>query len=208
MRTLPEITRTYSRDVERHAFLLHKARSGEADEAEIGELSILDGEMHAFSRMCRRWAPLSATELGFRWGETLRHEADDAITAIVRERGLVEYQGEDVEIAEATRRVAATGRRVSMGGWTGTAGAIGDLAGLRPLVRILDPMTTDDEDQEAAGAAPDTTTHEGAAGITTPHAVTADDGMIAAMPSVPTGTKTPRTARKKSVPNENYDLFG
>lgn len=207
MRTLPEITRTYSRDVERHASLLHKARSGEADEAEIGELSILDGEMHAFSRMCQRWAPLSATELGFRWGETLRHETDDAITAIVRERGLVEYQGEDVEIAEATRRLAATGRRVSMGGWTGTAGAVGDLAGLRPVVRMLDPIAADDEDQEAASAPPETMSGDEAE-MTTPHAVMANDRINAAMPPASGETKTPRTARRKSVPNDNYDLFG
>ena len=131
-RSLPEIVRTHGRDIERHAELLMMARGGTASGEQLDELTVIDADLHRFGRMCRRWAPLSLTELGYRWGSTLTHEDSPAAIAIVRENGLVEHDGRCMTLMEATTHLAAAGTRSSLAGWTGEHGAVGDLAGLRP----------------------------------------------------------------------------
>ncbi len=193
MRTLAEITRTYARDAERHAELLAVARRGEADEDQIRELSRLDGERHRFGRMCRRWAPLSMTELGFLWGETLRKDDNPDVTFIVHEAGLVHFEDKAMPLEQVCTALAARGMRVSLGGWIGSAGTVGDLAGLKhpaadtssdggdgKVSKMTDAGSTDDADRR-----PDESREAG--------------------PEMPAA---PEKKKKAPAVGGNYDLFG
>lgn len=127
IRPLPEIVRSRSVDQDRLQALLQQARETGAG---CPELDVLLSEEHAFDRMCRRSAPLDAVALGMSWGETIVHGGDPRDTAVIRERGMVEIDGELVGLTEATRRVAARGRRAALGAWAGPSGNIDGLAQL------------------------------------------------------------------------------
>lgn len=219
-RTLPEIARTRLRDVARHAELLSMARMGEAGEKEIGELSVIDRDLHVFDRMCRRWAPLSLTELGFTWGETLTHEQDPDARLIVRECALVERAGETMDLAEATRRLSPVKGGASIGGWRGSVGAVGDLAGLRPAKAMRGEQ--DDWDVLGIGHGGEVASEPGAdlehdltaTSDTTAVTYPGDDQGVCVPPRLVTQTaesadavKSTQTTRKKTA-RDNYDLFG
>lgn len=193
MRTIPEITRTYTRDVERHAELLAAARRGEADEADIRELSLIDGELHRFGRMCRRWAPLSLTELGFMWGETIRKQDDPDVTFIIRETALVHFEGEDMLLTQVCTTLAARGVRVSVGGWMGSAGTVADLAGLRHPATDTRLEKEGDEDAAMAASRPQE------------HTDRKSDGIQMTAPAV---SDAPKKEKKSPAIGGNYDLFG
>jgi hypothetical protein len=144
MRTLPEITLTIARDRAEHSAILERLRSGEVDDASTARLGELERDLHAFDAMCLRTSVPSPIALGYRWGETLVPECAPDDPHIVRERGLLEHGGEMITLPVAAARLAARGLRASLGGWTGSAGRLGDLA------RMSHPSPTTMADAEIA----------------------------------------------------------
>lgn len=130
MRTLPEITLTIAQDRIEHADLVGKLKEGRIDADAVARLGELERDMHAFDAMCLRTSIPSPIALGYRWGETIVPECAPDDPHIVRERGMLEHGGEMITLPVAAARLTARGLRASLGGWTGSAGRLGDLAGM------------------------------------------------------------------------------
>lgn len=149
VRTLPEITLTIARDRDEHAAILKKLGSGEVDDASTERLGELERDLHAFDAMCLRTSVPSPIALGYRWGETLVPDCSPDDVHTVRERGLLEHGGELITLPVAAARLAARGLRASLGGWTGSAGRLGDLAGMsHPSSRTAGDVETATEEAE------------------------------------------------------------
>ncbi len=147
IRPLPEIVRTRAADAARLEDLLRDAR---ASGAGGDELDILLSEEHAFHRMCTRSAPVDAVAAGFSWGETITHSGDPRDRAVVRERGLVDMDGETMPLMEATRRISARGRPASLASWAGESGTMADLAGLHHPAPSASHRRADSTDETRA----------------------------------------------------------
>lgn len=179
MRTLPQITLTIVQDRAEHAEILDRLRSGGIDDEAVARLGELERDIHAFDAMCLRTSIPSPIALGYRWGEEIVPDCAPDDPHIVRECGLLEHGGEMVTLPVAAARLAARGLRASLGGWTGGAGRLGDLAGM------THPSTMVAMKRESA--------HVGQS--EEKKASTDDDVVIKSSPAdMPLGT--------------NYDLFG
>lgn len=136
IRPLPEIVRDLEgirRDREDGLALVS---TGAATSVDRDTLAIADAELCAFEDMCMRRTRHHLMSTGLEWGDQLRHPAAPGLVASVRCSDLVECQGSEITIAEATSLVArAAGRGVAIADWSHGRIRLGDALGLEHPAR-------------------------------------------------------------------------
>lgn len=136
IRPLPEIVRDLDGIRREREDGLSLVSSGAATDADRASLAVADAELCAFEDMCMRRKRQHLMSTGLNWGDQLRHPAAPGVVALVRCSDLVECQGSEMTIAEATSLVARTaGKGVAIADWNHGRIRLGDALGLEHPAR-------------------------------------------------------------------------
>lgn len=133
--TMADISKSIRQIDQTRRELIGKAKAGHITTEDHEHLVCLESWHHDFSKICRGgYAPLNPMRYGIHWGSKITHETSESDFGYVREDGLIEYQGQEMTLLEATRQIADKNKKpAALGGWITPLGRLGDLAGLNPV---------------------------------------------------------------------------